>query len=542
MLLTPSGKRPPLLAPVPQTTKSVPVPAPQKGVNAVDGLAGKMSPEEAIFMFNMSPAQYGVRVRTGFKEYAVSVDADGVRTLIPYTGSASANDKLFATGKAGFYDISASVTGPAVLLAFPVVSDTSGFGIWTGFTTLAGQFSLYTDEQNGYYVYTEGGVWAKVALGAGPTQVSGIDPALFAGVTIYKSKAWFVEKGSSRAWYLPTGSVFGAATAFNFGNKFKKGGTLEMLFNWTVDGGEGIDDYLVAVSSGGDVVVYKGDDPASATDFNQRGVWFIGPPPVGRRISGRLGGELYLLSAYGLLPMSDLVSGQLTQMEQIYLTRKITPLVNLEMAATREVRGWEVKLVPKENVLIVSVPKRDAFPFTQFAQSTNNQGWSVYRDLPYLTGEEWHSTFFIAAENGNVYTLQGNKDNVNLAETTSDLISWSVLQSFSDVGEPGLYHKPEYVRPVFIADQVPAYTIEVRFDYNLSDVFGAAVPGATTAGTLWDIGVWDLSLWGGDFITSDNPQGASGIGRAMAVGINGQSGAETVLIRYDLMFQTGGML
>lgn len=537
MLLTPSGRRPPLLVPAPQITKPIPMPAPQKGINNVDGLIA-MDPQEAVFMFNLEPSQFGTRVRTGYEEWYTSVDANGVRTIIPYTGSVAANDKLFATGKAGFYDISAGGTAPALLLAFPVASDTSGYGIWTAYTTASNQHSLYCDEQNGYYRYTEGGAWVKTTA----LEVTGVDPALFASVTIFKSKAWFVEKNSPRAWYLPTGSVIGAATVFNFGNKFTKGGTLVNLFRWTVDGGEGVDDYLVAVSSGGDVVVYKGDDPAVATDFKQHGTWAIGPPPAGRRIGGHLGGELFLISAYGALPMSGLVSGALSDMEQAYLTRKITPLINLEMAASRSSLGWELKLIPKANIFLIATPKRDAFPFTQFAQSTNNQGWSVYRDIPYFNGEEWHGNFYIGASNGNVYVFDGNLDNVSLDGMTSTRINWSALQAFSDVGEPGLYHKPEYVRAVFLADQVPDYTVEVRFDYNLSDTFGAAVPGGPTSGALWDVAIWDSSLWGGDFVVSEKVQGATGIGRAMAVGINGQSGAETVLIRYDLMFQSGGMV
>jgi hypothetical protein len=540
MLFSP-GRRPFPVAPIKQITQSTPIPAPQKGINAVDGLIA-MSPEEAIFMYNMAPSQYGTRVRTGYKEWVTSVDVNGVRTIIPYTASVSANDKLFAVGQAGFYDISSTGTAPALLLAFPSATSVSGFGIWTAYTTVAGHFSLYCDEQNGYYVYTEAGAWAKVALGGGANQVANIDPDLFVAVTIFKERAWFVERNSARAWYLPTGSIFGAATVFNFGNKFKKGGTLEALFNWTVDGGQGVDDYLVAVSSGGDVVVYKGSDPSVATDFEQHGVWFIGPPPVGRRIGGSFGGELCLLSSYGLLPMSSLVSGQLVQAEQTYLSRKITPLVNLEMSSTRTTRGWEVKLISKENTLIISTPKREAFPFSQFAQSTNNQGWSIYRDIPYLNGEEWHGNFYIAAANGTAYILQDNLDNVSLNGLTSTLISWSVLQAFSDVGEPGLYHIPQYVRPVFISEQVPAYGVEIHFDYNLSAASGSIVPGGSSSGTLWDVGIWDLSLWGGDFITADNPQGADGIGRAMAIALNGQSGAETILVRHDLMFTTGNML
>jgi hypothetical protein len=459
MLLTNTGRRAPTLAVSPQVTKPVPVPAPQKGINAVDGLIA-MSPEEAIFMNNMSPSQYGTRVRTGYQEWVTEVAGDGCRTLIPYIGSLEdgSADRLFVVSSDAIYDISSSGTAPAPLLALASISATSGFGIWTAYTTIAGHFALYCDEQNGYYRYPEGGPWVRTT-GA---EVTGVNPNNLVSVTIFKSKAWFVERNTSFAWYLPTDAVIGAATRFNFGNKFKKGGTLQNLFVWTVDGGQGIDDYLVAVSSAGDVVVYKGNDPAVATDFVQHGVWFIGPPPVGRRIGGNFGGELNLLSTYGLLPMSALMSGQEVIQDQASLSRKITPLVNSEMTASRETRGWEVKLFSKDNALIISAPKRDAFPYTQFAQSTNNEGWSVWRDIPYLNGEEWHGEFFVAAENGNVYVLTGNKDNVSLDGSTSTLINWSVLQSFSDYGEPGRFHRGQYIRPVFVADQVPNYTIEVR--------------------------------------------------------------------------------
>lgn len=539
MLLTNTGRRAPTLAVSPQVTKCVPVPAPQKGVNAVDGLIA-MSPEEAIFCNNMSPSQYGTRVRTGYQQWRTGVVGDGNRTLIPYIGSLEdgSADRLFVVSSDAIYDVSSSGTAPAPLLALASISATSGYGIWTAYTTIAGHFALYCDEQNGYYRYPEGGPWVRTT-GA---EVTGVNPNNLVAVTIFKSKAWFVERNTAFAWYLPTDAVIGAATRFNFGNKFKKGGTLQALFVWTVDGGQGVDDYLVAVSSAGDVVVYKGNDPASATDFVQHGVWFIGPPPVGRRIGGNFGGELNLLSSYGLLPMSALMSGQEVIQDQAALSRKITPLVNSEMAASRELRGWEVKLFSKDNALIISSPKRDAFPYTQFAQSTNNEGWSVWRDIPYLNGEEWKGDFYVAAEDGNVYILTGNKDNVSLDGSVSTEINWSVLQSFQDFGEPGLFHRGQYIRPVFIADQVPSYTIEVRYDYNLSDVFGAAVPGGAAAGALWDVALWDLAVWGGDFLVADTPQGGSGIGRAMAIGINGSSQSETILVRYDLMFDTGGML
>jgi hypothetical protein len=442
----------------------------------------------------------------------------------------------------GIYDVSSSVASPAINTVFPTVDSTSGYGQWTNYTTIGGHFGLYTDESNGYYVYTEAGSsWAKVAMGGGATEVSGVDPAVFVSVVIYKERAWFVEKSSARAWYLPTGSIFGAATAFNFGNKFKHGGTLVALFNWTVDGGEGTNDYLVAISSSGDVVLYQGSDPSVATSFLQKGQWYIGPPPIGRRIAGSFGGELYLLSTYGIVPLTRLISGALIQQDDVYLSRKITPLINDQMVVTRETLGWEIKLISTENILLTAVPLTAGFDPIQFVQALNTKGWAVYRDIPYFTADTWEGEFYIGTTDGRVVLHTGTQDAVDISGANGVAIEWSALSVFQEYGEIGRYKISQFIRPVFLAAQAPSYAVEARYDYNLSEVL--PVPSSPVfSGSVWDSGIWDSALWGGDVIEVENPTGASGIGRNVAVAINGSSSAATILIRYDLMFTTGGYL
>lgn len=524
----------------PQTVKSAPVPAPQKGINAIDGMVA-MDPQESIFQYNMVPSQYGVRVRTGYKEWATNIGAVAVRTIVPYNGSLASKDRLFACAQEGIYNITASGSVFATAIAFGSADATSGYGQWTNYTTIAGPFSLYTDETNGYYVYDEGpGTWAKVAMGAGATQINGVDPALFVGVTIFKSRAWFIQKNTASAWYLPVGSIFGAATQFNFGNKFKHGGTLVQLINWTVDGGEGIDDYLIAISSSGDVVVYKGNDPSSATDFLQHGSWYIGVAPAGRRIAGSFGGEVYILSIYGLLPMSKLISGQLVQTDDIYLTKKIAPLIKSEIALSQISLGWEVKLIPTEQALIIATAKRASFPYQQFVQSLNSQGWCIYQNLPYYTGESFNSKFYFASGT-TVYSHEGDLDAVNLAGSSSTQITWSALQIFNEYGEIGLYKQTQYIRPVFLSQAPPSYAVEARYDYNINPLTLSVAP-ATLSAALWDAAVWDGALWAGDFTPVQSVSGASGMGRAIAIGIQGTSGARTILIRYDSMYTSGNYL
>lgn len=47
---------------------------------------------------------------------------------------------------------------------------------------------------------------------------------------------------------------------------------------WTLDSGEGLDDYLVVTTSEGQVGVFRGTDPTSVATWGLVGVWNLGEP------------------------------------------------------------------------------------------------------------------------------------------------------------------------------------------------------------------------------------------------------------------------
>lgn len=522
--------------------KAVKVPSPQGGVNALVGLS-EMAPEDAVFIYNMIPTSRGLQVRKGYITHAENV-GDEIRTVLPYTASDGTDDKLFVAANDGIYDISSGGAGPwTASVTFGTDNDVSGFGNWVGFVSDAGShYMAYCDQENGYYLYDEGGAgWAAVSN----TDVTNVDPADFCFVAQFKQRLWFIEKGTASAWYLDAGSIIGAATEFNFGNKFKKGGTLQGLYNWTVDAGEGADDYLVAVSSGGDVVVYKGTDPDSPTDFFLHGVWFVGPPSAGFRSVGQYGGELYMLSTYGITPISRLLSGQPVQGDQIQASRKINPLIKALLADTSGDRGWELRDVPSENLVIVSTPKQTSLPYRQFALCLQTDGWSSFVGLPYLTGDTWRGAFYFGSSTdttgGTFYRLFGDEDGLSLDNDGASQIEWMALTSFQEYGETAQYHRASLIRPVFISQGVPGFTCEARYDYNIVDAENQS-PDGQLSGALWDTAIWDSALWGGLGTVTEGVLGVYGMGRAMAVLLEGRSEAETTLIRMDLLFDSGGFL
>lgn len=156
----------------PPAIQSAHLPAPLGGINRVDP-ASAMPAADAVFLYNLIAAELGLVTRPGSPEWATGITgalANVCRTQLPFTGTSKngSGDGLFQTSTTGIWDVSASTARPTLPVTFPTQSGDAGRGVCHAYSTLAGRFFLYTDEENGLYVYTEvSRTWAKVALGAG---------------------------------------------------------------------------------------------------------------------------------------------------------------------------------------------------------------------------------------------------------------------------------------------------------------------------------------------------------------------------------------
>jgi hypothetical protein len=525
--------------PGPRSSKVVALPAPVAGINAVDPIA-VIPPQFCLSAVNLIADGRTMKVRPGYRNHASNVGTEdtGVRGIIPFAGGDSANNELFATTEDGIYTVTAGGDGPWVAdVSFGTADDESGFGVWTNFVGDNGtHYAFYADESNGLYRYDEGGAWAAV------TDITGVDETTLVFCHMHKGRMWFVERDTGTAWYLASGSIAGAATSFNFGNKFIHGGHLVGLWSWTVDGGEGIDDHLVAVSSQGDVMVYKGEDPSSVATWTLVGQYYVGVPPAGRRIAQSQGGDLYILSQYGVIPLTRLMNGALVQQENAQLSRNISPLIADRLERTRSANGWEMRNVPGTNIYLVGTPLIEGDPDVQFVLSTRTAGWTVFEGLPYLTGDVFNGTFYFGDLENSVWILEGDEDGVAEDGSGGDDITWSLQTVFSENGEIGMFHRAQFIRAVFLAAGAPGISIAARFDYDTSPVDAPPAPVDVSGLALWDVAIWDSAIWGSQAVPIQQVYGAAGIGRAVSVSMRGASNVETGLVRFDLIFDTGGML
>lgn len=522
------------------------VAAPVGGINYVS--AGGVMPElDAMAVYNMVAAENGLRVRLGSREWCTGLTGaadDSVRTIIPYSGSASsgAANRVFATTSTGIWDVSASSNAPTQVLAFVSSAGDAGWGIHYAGVSSAGAHSLYyADDENGLFLYTEStDTWAAVAMGGGAGQIANVDPANLKFAMSFKSRMWFVEEDSQSAWYLATGDITGAATRFPFAAQAKHGGELIGLWNWTHDGGSGIDDSLVAAFRGGDVAVYVGTDPSTLSGMALKGVWNVGAFPEGRDIGLHLGGDLLLLTRTGLRSMSELVTGNADSSQ--YPSAKVGPLLNSLMLTEADSRGWSMRLSPQDNTLLVTLPGASATDGEQLAFSIGGKSWSRYRNLPINCCAAAEGRLYYGTTDGKVGIHDGYVDGVTLADPDSyTAIQWAVLTAFRDVAQGATVQGQMVRTKLRSTTQHPAFKVEARFGYDDTEI--ATVTNSAAGGTnAYDTAIYDTAVYGGEFSGSSTLQGISGMGSAMALACRGAALTRTVLVGWDLAYTAGGFI
>lgn len=533
-----------------QRAAAVTIPASVKGMNAIQALP-LMDPAECIFTYNILAADFGMEVRAGYAEWANGWTGGIARTVITFEGNTNADDKLFIANEEGIWDVTTEgVTAPVKVVTFPSALNNAGISTYVNFTNDGNaRFLLLCDCENGYYKYTRAtNTWVKMTEGAGADQIAGVNPALFDYVMIWKERVWFVEKDSANGWYLATGVFEGSVTQFNFGKQFRFGGGLRSLHNWTLDGGDGIDDHLVSISGAGDVLIYQGTDPSAASTFGLKGSWYVGELPAGNRIASDFSGELYILSVQGLLPMSGVLQGAALAEPFTYLTAKISPFIRDVMADVIADFGWHIHVHPKESLLYVNSPPQFARAQQAFVLYFGNRAWSIVRGLDKAHTANWQGeVYWTDIVVNKLYIERGNVDRVFLdpdVDGQPDAITWDLLTAYQQLGEnPAQYKRCQYIRPIFVSGGVPAFTVQARYDYDVNQIEGTPAFGGGGS-ALWDDSnaLWNSGTWAGGLEVSDNPRGANGLGRRIAVAIRGRSSEPTTLAAFDIVYDEGGLM
>lgn len=537
----------------PKTNLVVTKPAPTGGLNARDALSA-MPETDAVELINWIPDAYGLRSRRGYSEWATGLGGE-VKSVLTYFSptdtfpSTVLSDptqmpgKLFAATDDDIFDVTTKGAGPSSSKTLSG-NDNAGWLSSCMVTNVAGSFLCVASEADGYFFYN-GTAWVTPTMGGGAGQIANVDPADICFVMNWKRRLWMVEKDSTRVWYLPTDSITGTATGLDFGPLFANGGHLSYLARWTIDAGEGIDDFLVVVSSNGDVLVYKGTDPSSVTTFQLVGSWSIGQIPVGRRAFCQYGGDLLLISAEGVFPLSYVTrggAGLLVATSKEY-SSKIRARIGPVLRSSFTSRGWQAAVHPGERLLLVTVPTAARHRNAQYAMNTTLNEWCMFQDIPINCVGTSAGYMLAGTEDGRVLLLfSANLDDIALDGSGGNGIYGVIQPAYSNFQTPALQKLMLMIRPHFLAAARPGVAVTVVTDYSRSQ--GQVYPMySEDSSARFDVSLWNQARWGSvDGTPFSEWVGVGGVGSAAAALLFTGCGGDTVLTAIDYMYQVGGPL
>jgi hypothetical protein len=200
---------------------------------------------------------------------------------------------------------------------------------------------------------------AAVANGASASgsavTLTGITGQELSFVWSHKARIWFVEKNTLNAWYLPTNGFGGAATKFPLTSVFRMGGALLFGGTWTVDSGTGIDDMQVFVTTEGEVAIYQGTDPASASSWAIAGLYRIARP-INKHSWFRSGTDLYIVTEEGIVSVADIMSKDRAQIQATAMTASIEDLWRATVQKRVAASKFALTVWPSENLFFIGVP------------------------------------------------------------------------------------------------------------------------------------------------------------------------------------------
>lgn len=514
-----------------QVSQAVTIPAPIGGLNVRDSIA-LMPDTDAIVLKNIFPTSYGCLVRKGFKEHATNLPGK-VQTLMSYNSRSGTNVLLGAVPDE-IYDVTSSGDYTAATPKYTGLSN----ALWqhVNFANSAGSHLVaFNGVDDG--IWYNGTTYARLTAGDGIVSgtINGVDPADVIHCCVHQRRLWMVPVGSTKAYYLPVDSVYGVAVSFDFGPWMSSGGYLTAIYTWSIDSGTGSDDHLAAITSEGQIIVYKGTDPADSSAWALVGVYSQGTP-VGRRCGVKYAGDIAVMTQFGLISLTQsLVSTKVANTPDTAFTNKIQALISDLVGVYSSLDGWQIMVYPNANMLILNVPV-SATQSIQLAMNTITKAWGQFEGINALCWELHYSTPFFGVD-GTVYRFwEGHRDAADSAGNGGVKVSYEGQTAFNYFKSPGIQKHFKMARATFIGNADPGHYFAVNTDFELSTVYGSSIMTGISSG-IWNQSYWNQAFWGGGDKTYKPWGSVEGIGTAGSFRIKGDASGEVLWTSVDWIYE-----
>ncbi|MBQ8676867.1 MAG: hypothetical protein IJ529_00160 [Alphaproteobacteria bacterium] len=436
------------------------IPAPTGGLNLRDNISS-LAADEALQMDNYIPYDTKVALRRGYVDY-VKTNTKFL-TLSAYKSNNIQRFIGISQGQA--YNLTSSA-------GIRVYDDVS----FNNDRCQTVQYKNYLYFMNGsdtpkvFYIDDDGvehfGDWGFAA--------SGLNASSVVAGSVSKQFLWFVEKGRLRCWYAAAaGNISGELLCFDLSLISRFGGHLVAVCNWTIDGGNGMDDLTVFITSEGEVLVYSGINPNSADDWQLKGSYKISAP-LGYRCTMPYQGDIVIITQDGYLPLSKVLSLSEAGSSSAAFSDKIRGLVLERAASGKNKEGWQSLTYTKGGYAIFNVPISQGYE--QHVVNLLSGAWCRFTDIKSHCWVVYDDKIFFGSDYGVCQFDHGYSDN-------GVRIRGIVRQSYNNLGYDGL-KKIQLLNPRTSSSTKYALRISTDMDFRQSQ-----------SGYLFNIGFSSTTPW-----------------------------------------------
>jgi len=523
------------------------IPAPIGGLNAKDSYA--LMPEtDAIIFDNFFPQPSWVELRQG--KTTLGTFSGNCETLMGYNALAASTSELFAAVNTGtvksIYRVDNLGGGAA---GSPVVGGAGGTVqaitstqydyLQFGNSSVSVLYALNGQDDPLLY---DGTTWHQITTTSTPYALTG-GPTLSSlqfGV-VYKQRIWFVQAGTFNVYYTQQTDFAGSLTLLNLGANFVQGGYLQTIVTVSVDNSAGTQDYIAFISNKGEIVIFQGYDPSQASTWYEAAHGMTGVPVgIGRRAWQQLGMDAILMTTDGFLLMSQIMLTDRAQTQQA-VSDKIRAAVSAAVLNGRTYEGWQVKLFPAGNKLLIVVPTT-ASPGSSylFVQNTLSSAWATWGNVngelnPYCL-EVFNNLLYMGSA-GAVYQL----DNAT-TEDNGAAITATVKTAYSYMGDEESLKTWQMCQPVFNASGNLSLSLTLSVDFD-SSVPTGTIPVSVQSQAPWNTSYWNTpTYWGQATRVIKNWLGLNGEGYCGSLYMSiASQGLSAKWFSTNFMFNKGGL-
>jgi len=265
-----------------------------------------------------------------------------------------------------------------------------------------------------------------------------------------------------------------------------EGGFIQSMGTWNYQGGTGPQNLAVFVTTRGQVIIYSGTDPTSATTWSLVGTFDL-PPPLGNRCMTPVGSDLGIITLQGILPLSQTIQLDTGAVRQAAVTGRIQNAMLQAAKAYQFNFGWQLIDYPAEGLLFLNVPLQANTSQVQYVQNFLNGAWTQFQGWNANCFEIFNEKLFFGGNDGTV---------ANAYQGPADLISpisADMQCAFNYFENPGRIKRMSMIQPLLVTGGTIVPTIGVDVD------FGTSSPTATVSSILANGAIYDTSTYDNSF-------------------------------------------